>query len=217
MIVSLLSLVSCAIDTSHAAPEWSRRIQPRWVGAQLPEFRVKNADYEVITFSPKQFTAPTVFIFYRGGWSSECQRHLRRLKEAHATLRRMGFSVVFLSADAPHNLRVNPRIAALPYELLSDSQMQAARAFGVAYRVDDFTAGRYEHFGVDLEIASGESHHELALPSAFIVDRTGMIRFAYWRPTGIRIEAEDLIAAAKKLDGTHDSVAARAENAMAKE
>jgi peroxiredoxin len=130
----------------------------------------------------------------------------------------MGFAVVFLSADAPHNLRTSSQIAALPYDLLSDSQMQAARAFGVAYRVDDFTAGRYEHFGVDLAIVSGESHHELASPAVFIVDRTGMIRFSHWRPTGIRIEAEDLIAAAKKLDGgTHDSVAARTENAMVKE
>ena len=71
----------------------------------MPEFRVKNAAYEVMTFGPVQLTAPTVFIFYRGGWSSECQRHLRRLQEAHSMLRQMGFAVVFLSADAPHNLR----------------------------------------------------------------------------------------------------------------
>lgn len=202
------ALMSLTCGALLAAPDGPPRTQLRWVGAQMPEFQVRNADYEVMTFGPKQLTAPTVFIFYRGSWSSECQRHLRRLKEAHSTLRQMGFAVVFLSADSPHNLRSNAQIAALPYDLLSDSQMQAARAFGVAYRVDDFTAGRYEHFGVDLEIISGEAHHELAFPSAFIVDRTGMIRFAYRKLTGIHIDPEDLIAAAKRIGrGAHDSAA----------
>jgi peroxiredoxin len=49
---------------------------------------------------------------------------------------------------------------------------------------------------------SGAKHHELAFPSAFIVDRTGMIRFAYVSPKlGIRIEADDLMNAAKQLLG----------------
>ena len=39
--------------------------------------------------------------------------------------------------------------------------MAAARAYGVAFRVDDATAARYKGFGIDLEAASGETHHEL--------------------------------------------------------
>lgn len=67
----------------------------------------------------------------------------------------MGFEVLFVSADAPHNLRSNARVAALGYDLLSDSPMETARA--VAYRVDDFTVRKYEHFGIDLEVISGEA------------------------------------------------------------
>jgi hypothetical protein len=90
--------------------------------------------------------------------------------------------------------------------------MNGARAFGVAYRVDDFKVGRYEHLGIDLEIASGESHHELPMPSAFIVDRTGMIRFAYRSPKiTIPIDAPELLTAARKLStGAHDSLRAGA-------
>jgi peroxiredoxin len=153
----------------------------------MPAFTVKDDKAEAITFAPDELTAPSIFIFYRGGWSSECRRYLRRLRDTEWTLREMGFEVVFLSADGPPALRADPQLAALDYNLLSDSQMQAAHAMGVAY-------------GVDVEAVSGERHHELAFPSAFIVDRTGMIRFVYLSPKlGIRIEAEELLAAAKSL------------------
>lgn len=218
LILTFVSLVAGAMHTPLPAAERPRRIQPLSVGARMPPFLVRSAGYEVISFRPERLAAPTVFVFYRGGWSSECLRHLRQLKEAHAKLRAMGLSVVFLSADAPHNLRSSSEFAALPYELLSDSQMQGARAFGVAYRVDDFTARKYESFGVDLEIVSGEAHHELALPSAFIVDRTGLIRFAHWSPTGIHIKADELVAAARRLrPGDRDSTTTRSATATSDE
>jgi peroxiredoxin len=185
---------------AQVATEELQSIRPRWVGARMPAFTVKDDRAEAITFAPDELTAPTIFIFYRGGWSSECRRYLRRLRDTEWTLREMGFEVVFLSADGPPALRADPQLAALDYNLLSDSQMQAAHAMGVAYRLSNSTTERYKHYGVDVEAVSGERHHELAFPSAFIVDRTGMIRFVYLSPKlGIRIEAEELLAAAKSL------------------
>lgn len=163
MIIALLSLVSersACVRRSHPI---AQRTQLRWVGAQMPELRVRNSDYEVMTFGPEQLTAPTVSIFYRRGWSSECLRHLRRLKEAHSTLCLMGFAVEFVSADAPQNLRASAQNAALPYDLLPDSQMQAARV-RCGLPGGRFTAGRYEHLGVDLEIFPARRSMSLLLP-----------------------------------------------------
>jgi peroxiredoxin len=188
---------------AQVAAEELQSLRPRWVGARMPAFTVKDEKGETTRFAPDELAAPTIFIFYRGGWSSECRRYLRRLRDAEWTLREMGFEVVFLSADRPQALRADSQLAGLDYNLFSDSQMQAAHALGVAYRLNDSTTERYKHYGVDLEAVSGEKHHELAFPSAFIVDRTGMIRFVYLSPKlGIRIEADDLLGAAKNLAGT---------------
>jgi peroxiredoxin len=202
MLLLAASLGASPSLSAQVVAEELQSIRPRWVGARMPAFTVKDAKGATMTFAPDQLTAPTIFIFYRGGWSSECRRYLRRLQDTEWTLRELGFEVVFLSADRPQALRAETQLADLDYNLFSDSEMQAARALGVAYRLSDSTTERYKHYGVDLEAVTGERHHELALPSAFIVDRTGMIRFAYVSPKlGIRIEADDLMDAAKHLLG----------------
>ncbi len=83
------------------------------------------------------------------------------------------------------------------FTLLSDSKMSASRAFGIAFRVDDATVERYKRFKIDLEEASGETHQLLPVPSVFIVDRKGIVRFVYSNPDyKVRIDTDALIGAA---------------------
>ena len=84
------------------------------------------------------------------------------------------------------------------YILLSDSELAAARALGVAYRVDEETFGKLQGYGIDLEEASGQDHHLLPVPSVFLIDRKGSIRFVYVNPDYTqRIDPETLLAAAR--------------------
>jgi peroxiredoxin len=109
----------------------------------------------------------------------------------------MGYDVLFLSADRPELLIPSLREKDLPYTVLSDAKMHAARAFGIAFRVDDATYERYKEWNLDLEKASGEPHHELPVPAVFMVDRNGIVRFAHWNPDyKVRISPEKLLAAA---------------------
>ncbi len=86
----------------------------------------------------------------------------------------------------------------MQFELLSDSQMTAAKAFGIAYRVSDAYYERLREFGNDLEEASGEKHHLLPVPAVFIVGTDGMIKFEYVNPNyRVRLDADVLLAAVK--------------------
>jgi peroxiredoxin len=76
--------------------------------------------------------------------------------------------------------------------------MKAARAFGVAYRVDEATREQLSGFGIDLEKASGQEHHQLPVPSVFVVGRSGTIRFVYADPNyRQRIDPEVLMSVAR--------------------
>ena len=87
--------------------------------------------------------------------------------------------------------------------LLSDSQMNASRAFGIAFVVDEAQVRRLKRFKMDLEEASGETHHMLPVPSVFIVDREGVVRFVYSNPDyKVRIDIDDLIEAARRAAGS---------------
>jgi len=84
------------------------------------------------------------------------------------------------------------------YHIVSDASMSAARAFGVAYRLDDATLAKMKSFGVDLDAAQGSTAHELPVPSVFIVDRTGVIRFRHFNADyRVRLDAPSVLAAAE--------------------
>ena len=121
-----------------------------------------------------------------------------QLQEVEAQLIELGYRVIAISADRPEKLRATLKKHELSYLLLSDSEMAAARAFGVAYRVDDATVERYKGFGIDLESASGATHHMLPVPSVFIVSKDGVVRFRYSNPDyTVRIAPDALLEAAR--------------------
>jgi peroxiredoxin len=81
--------------------------------------------------------------------------------------------------------------------LLSDNQLEAARAFHIAYHLDDAMIAKQREYGVDLEATTGTKLHELPVPSVFIIDTSGIIRFVYSNPDyTVRLGADALRAAA---------------------
>jgi peroxiredoxin len=110
----------------------------------------------------------------------------------------LGYQIIAISPDRPEHLRESLEKNKLGYMLLSDTKLAAAQAFGIAYRVDDETFAKLKSFGLDIEAASGEKHHLLPVPSAFVVDGDGKISFAYVNPDyKTRVDPDVLLAAAK--------------------
>lgn len=85
-----------------------------------------------------------------------------------------------------------------PATTYSDSAMDAARAFGVSYRVDDGMFAKLKSYGIDLIGASGRNHRQLPVPSVFVASETGKILFTYVNPDySVRLAPEVLLAVAK--------------------
>jgi peroxiredoxin len=110
----------------------------------------------------------------------------------------MGYQILAVSPDRPEKLAETQGQHELAYKLLSDSKMTAAKAFGIAYEVDDKTVKALDGFGVDLNKYSGEEHHVLPVPAVFLVGTDGTVDFHYVnRDYRIRMNADVLLAAAK--------------------
>jgi peroxiredoxin len=106
-----------------------------------------------------------------------------------------------ISPDQPPKLKETIDKHPLGFRLLSDSDMAAARGFGLAYRVDGATLAKLKDSGMDLEEASGQEHHMLPVPAVFLIGSTkGLIEFAYVNPDyRVRLSADLLLAAARIL------------------
>lgn len=63
--------------------------------------------------------------------------------------------------------------------LISDPELTVHRAFRVAYVLDDEERARLEKYGIDLEAASGQDHHTIAIPSVFLVGKDGKVQWVH--------------------------------------
>ncbi len=174
------------------------QVRPLSVGARAPLFAGTATDGTVRTFTPGGYRRPTIVIFYRGGWCPYCNMQLSDMRLAEPKLRAQGFEIVFFSTDRAEILYSSLKTENINYTLLSDSRLETARAFHIAYRVDDATLAMERKYGIDLDKTTGNSLHELPVPSVFIIDTTGTIRYVYSNPDyRVRLSAEALITAAE--------------------
>ena len=107
-----------------------------------------------------------------------------------------GFQVLAISPDRPEKLAEGAAKNKINYTLLSDSKSEAARAFGLAFKVDEKLFKTYKGFGIDIEADSGETHRELPVPAVYIFDKNGTVKFQYVNPDyRARLNADILKAA----------------------
>jgi peroxiredoxin len=192
--------VLVAVPTLAGIPDSPQQVQPLSVGARAPIFAARTTEGALRTFEPDSYKKPTVVLFYRGGWCPYCNAQLSDLHLVEPKLRKSGFEIVFLSTDRPALLYSSLKATDIQYTLLSDSHLEAAKAFHVAYHVDDATLAKMREYGVDLEATTGTKEHELPVPSVFIIDTSGTIRFVYSNPDyRIRLGADALWTAAQPL------------------
>jgi peroxiredoxin len=138
-------------------------------------------------------------IFYRGGWCPFCNFQIRELTHAYGELRKRGVMPVAVSVDRTDEATRTSATYEIPFRVLSDPDLQAHEAFKVVHHADDAEVARLKGFGMDIEQYSGRDHHAIAIPSMFVIDKSGMVRWAHAaRDYKTRPSPEQLFAA---LDG----------------
>ena len=88
----------------------------------------------------------------------------------------------------------------MAYNILSDAKAESIKAFGLAWETPEKMREQYKGYGIDLEKASGETHHILPVPAVYLMGTDGKVLFSYVNPDyKKRLEPQILLAAAKAL------------------
>jgi peroxiredoxin len=112
----------------------------------------------------------------------------------------LGYPVIAISPDRPAALQRFLEAKGLGYTLYSDSTLEAAKAFGIVFQLTQDEVALYKSYDIDLEAASGQDHHQLPVPSVFLVEAGGAIRWVYSNPDyEVRPDNAQLLEAARKL------------------
>ncbi len=142
---------------------------------------------------------PILLVFYRGGWCPYCNFQIHELTAAYPEYQRRGVTPVAVSVDKPdESARTQPTYA-IPFPVLSDPDLAAHDAFHVVHEADAAEVARLKGFGIDVERSSGRNHHRFAVPSMFLIDDKGVVRWAHADPDyKVRPTTAQILAAVDK-------------------
>lgn len=163
-----------SICLSAQVPAKPEDVSPLLIGENIPVIKVPDAMGNNFDLNAAVGQKPTILIFYRGGWCPYCNKQLSGLQEIEAELKAMGYQIVAISTDSPDNLKASVTKNKLEYTLLSDADLNVSKQFGIAYKAP--TA--YDKL---LPASSGGKNSDklLPVPSIFIINKKGNIRFEY--------------------------------------
>ena len=198
VLAALFTLLNCAVFAGEL-PTTPEQVRPLPVGSHAPTPMLRGADGRDFDLAAAIAGKPTVLIFYRGGWCPFCNRHLAALADIEIDLRTLGFQLFGITPDEPAQLNPTAKENRVRYRLLSDRGMQAAGAYGVAFRLTQQSGEDYRKNGIVLPPAPDGLGFWQPVPAAFIIARDGTIRFVYSNPDPENsIEAKKLLAAARE-------------------
>jgi len=197
-VLLVLSFFAATVFARAELASSASAAHPLGVGATAPSVVLKTGTGESFDLAEALAAQPTILIFYRGGWCPFCNRELGELADFEPKFAALGYQIIAISTDAPAGIAPTVEKNHIAYRLLSDRDMKAASAYQVAFRVDDATVKRYADNKIELASVPGEpAARWLPVPTAYIVGRDRVIRFAYSNPDfKVRVPAADLLKAA---------------------
>lgn len=152
------------------------------VGEHVPSVKGLDLNGKVVSLASIYEQGPVLLVFYRGGWCPYCNMEIHSLARAYPEFKKRHVTPVALSVDLPEAESALKATYQVPFPVLSDASAASLLAFHVVNKVDEAQLTKLKSYGVDLEAYSGQSHHEIAIPSLFVIDKTGTVRWAHSDP-----------------------------------
>lgn len=140
-----------ATSTAASAQESGSSLRP---GDRLPTFVLPDEFGQPLTYPQPGRTI--VVVPFRGDWCSYCNGQLAMYARAWDVFVSRAVDVVAISVDRVERNLAMARKLLLPFPVLSDSTGELFRLFG-----------------------AWDEAHRIALPSVFVADGSGVVRYAY--------------------------------------
>lgn len=172
----------------------------KMVGKKAPSISFKLDDGSVRSLSEFYADGPVVLNFYRGGWCPYCMLELQSYQKMKGEFDRAGAQIIAIAPDTYKEIAKTKRKYNLDYMVVQDQDNLIAKRFGIAFKVDAKTLKHYKNFGIDLDASQGNTDKVLPMPGVYVIDKQGMITYAFIDPDyTFRAEPSEVLAAVKKI------------------
>lgn len=168
------------------------------VGAKAPDFTLNDTTGTPVALRDMLKDGPVVVTWYRGGWCPYCNLTLRAYHDMLPELNALNASLVAISPETPASGAKTAAKGKLGFPLLTDTNDEAARAFGLGYRLPDEFAAMLN--GSPDVPDSPNGGKELPIAATYVIASDGTIAHAFLDSDyRNRAEPADILAALQKL------------------
>ncbi|MFI5782499.1 peroxiredoxin-like family protein [Nocardia sp. NPDC051570] len=166
-------------------------------GSAMPDGELLDVHGNPTTLTEARRGKPAVVVTYRGAWCPYCNVALHAYQEQLVpVLADRGIELIAISPQKPDGSLTMAEKNELTFTVLSDPGNRIARGLGVLTASTEAARTAQQTLGLDLTQVNADATHDVPMPTAVLVDATGVIRWIDVHPNyTTRTESADIITA----------------------
>lgn len=171
LLLSFASLLSFAQDKPEGL----------FLNSKAPDFKLKDQSGAEVSSKELRKKGPVVIVFYRGNWCPYCNKELKNLQDSLSLLTDKKAQVVAITPENNEGIAKTIEKTGAVFPILYDADAKLAKAYGVAFTVDEKTARRYKSFDIDLlKVNNQKTEPVLPVPAVYIINKDGAVTYRYF-------------------------------------
>ena len=173
-LLLILSVCSLLLAVAQSAPEGL------FIGSKAPDFKSKDQKGKEIRLKDLLKKGKVILVFYRGNWSPECNKELKRFQDSLVQINDKGAALVAITPEKPDSISKTIEKISATFPILYDEELKIMKAYDVAFEVPENTIIRYRNSGIDLEKINGRNWKYLPVPAVYIIDKESNITYRFF-------------------------------------
>ncbi len=166
----------------------------------FPAFALPNANNETRTLDDFLNKGSLVVSFYRGAWCPYCNLEINALQQRLPEITAAGAQLVAISPQRADKSIAQIASSQLTFEVLSDLENKLAKQCGLVFTLPESLRPIYEAWQIDIPGHNGNDSFELPIPATYIIDKSGIVRYAHVKMDYTqRLEPDVIIEQLKSL------------------
>jgi peroxiredoxin len=174
--IALLSFSLLVVAFSMAQD----RPEGLFINSKAPEIRGTDQGGKEVSLKDLRKKGSVVVLFYRGYWCPYCNHFLQKLQDSLQMITDKGASVIAVTPESTEGISKTVEKTKASFPVVYDEDMKFAKAYHVAFRVDDIAVQRSKNAGIDLLANNHQKEPWLPVPAVYIVNKEGSVTYRYF-------------------------------------
>jgi peroxiredoxin len=174
LVSFLLCLIALVSAKSQDKPEGL------FINSKASDFKAKDQAGAEVSLKELRKKGPVVVVFYRGFWCPYCNKELRRFSDSLNYILDKGATLVAITPEGKEGIDSTSKRTGAAFRIITDQDMKISTSYGVNYRVDERTEGRYKNAGIDLKKINSQKEIVLPVPAVYVINKDGYVTYRFF-------------------------------------